>query len=447
MIATDKLSLNIPDTTKPRIVIIGGGFAGANLVKNLHGSAFQIVLLDRQNYNGFWPLLYQVATAGLEPDAIAEPLRKMFDSGFNDFHFRLVRVTCIDTVNKKVSTIIGNLAYDFLVIATGTKSNYFGNEQLKKFSLPLKRMSHALDIRSQLLQCFEQAAITRNDSIKQSLINIVIAGAGPTGVELAGALSEMRRYILHRDYPLVDFTRMKIILVEGLDRVLPQMSLQSGTKAHHYLQQMGITVLLHTLVVSYDGEIVALDNGEQIHASTLIWAAGVTGIIPAGVPEKTVQRGRILVNQFSQVLGLKDVFAIGDIALMKARQYPNGHPGIAQPAIQQGTHLARNLKRLLKQMPLKPFRYFNKGTLAIIGRNRAVADFPGKVHLNGFFVWLIWILVHICYSVGFRNKLLVISNWVYRFVTYQRGNRLIIRPFLRNNNEKEQEFVKEYLQE
>jgi len=447
MIATDKLSLNIPDTTKPRIVIIGGGFAGANLVKNLRGSAFQIVLLDRQNYNGFWPLLYQVATAGLEPDAIAEPLRKMFGRGFNDFHFRLVRVTGIDTVNKKVSTIIGNLAYDFLIIATGTKSNYFGNEQLKKFSLPLKRMSHALDIRSQLLQCFEQAAITRNDSIKQSLINIVIAGAGPTGVELAGALSEMRKYILHRDYPLVDFTRMKIILVEGLDRVLPQMSLQSGTKAHHYLQQMGITILLHTLVVSYDGEIVALDNGEQIHTSTLIWAAGVTGIIPAGFPEKAVQRGRILVNQFSQVWGLKDVFAIGDIALMKARQYPNGHPGIAQPAIQQGTHLARNLKRLLKQKPLKPFRYFNKGTLAIIGRNRAVADFPGKVHLGGFFVWLIWILVHICYSVGFRNKLLVISNWVYRFVTYQRGNRLIIRPFLRNNNEKEQEFVKEYLQE
>jgi len=444
MLYVDKLALNILEPAKPRVVIIGGGFAGANLVKNLSQKYFQLVLFDRQNYNGFWPLLYQVATAGLEPDAIAEPLRKMFDNRFHDFHFRFVKVTGVDPVTKIISTLIGDLTYDYLVIATGTKPNFFGNDQIKKFAFPLKRMPHALDLRSQLLQCFEQASMTNDESIRQSLLNIVIAGAGPTGVEVAGALAEMRKYILHRDYPGIDFGKMNIFLIEGFDRVLPLMSKQSGRRAQFYLQKMGVITRMNTRVESYDGTVVRLGNGENIPSQTLIWAAGVTGILIDGLPVNAIQRGRILVNTFSQVNGFADIFAIGDIALMRSKKYPDGHPAIAQPAIQQGNHLAFNLLKLIRNKPLKPFKYFDKGTLAIVGRGRAVADFPGKLHLNGFFVWIIWLIIHICYSVGFRNKLVVISNWTYRFFTYQRANRLIIRPFVRANDHKGQQFVNKY---
>ena len=441
MLYVNKLSLNIPDTTKPRVVVIGGGFGGVNLVKKLSKKKFQIVLLDRQNYNGFWPLLYQVATAGLEPDSIAEPLRKMLGKGYEDFHFRLVRVTSVNPTTNTITTTLGDLTYDYLVNATGTKSNYFGNEKIKQFSLPLKRMRHALDLRSQILQVFEQANMIKDESIRQGLLNIVIVGAGPTGVELAGALSEMRKYVLPRDYPGIDFKNMNIYVVEGLDRVLPLMSPQASRKSHGYLQELGIVVKLNTRVESYDGEVVKFSDGNEIPTQTLIWAAGVTGIIIAGIPPEAIVGGRILVNEFNQVMGLDNIFAIGDIALMRSKKYPKGHPGIAQPAIQQGIHLAQNLNRLFCNKPMKPFNYFDKGTLAIIGRSRAVADLPGNIHLSGFLAWMTWLIVHIYYSIGFRNKLVVLSNWIYRFFTYQRGNRLIIRPFVRKEDKAGQEFV------
>jgi len=444
MLFVDKLSLNIPDTKKPRVVIIGGGFAGTNLVKILSEKKFQVVLFDRQNYNGFWPLLYQVATAGLEPDAIAEPLRKMFGDGYEDFHFRLVRITSIDPATKTITTLIGDLKYDFLVIATGTKANFFGNENIKQFAFPLKRMPHALDLRSQLLQAFEQASLTNDDAIRQSLLNIVIAGAGPTGVELAGALAEMRKYLLPRDYPGIDFSMMNIYLVEGYDRVLPLMSTKASQWSHQYLQKKGIVIKLNTRVESYNGEVVKFNNGEKIPSQTLIWAAGVTGNLIKGLPAEAIEGGRILVNEYNQVMGSSNVFAIGDIALMKSNKYPKGHPGVAQPAIQQGKHLARNLERIFNYKPMKPFRYFDKGNLAIIGRSGAVVDFPGNLHISGFFAWLIWLVVHIYYSVGFRNKLVVISNWIYRFFTYQRGNRLIIRPFVREEDKVGREFIRRY---
>jgi NADH dehydrogenase len=444
MIRVDKLSLNIPDTTKPRVVVIGGGFGGVNLVKKLPSELFQIVLLDRQNYNGFWPLLYQVATAGLEPDSIAEPLRKMFDEDTEDFHFRLVRVTGITTATRTVHTLIGDLRYDYLVIATGTNSNFFGNEQIKQFAFPLKQIPHALNLRSQLLQAFEQASMVEDETIRQSLLNIVIAGAGPTGVEMAGALAEMRKHILPHDYPRVDASKMNIYLVEGLDRVLPPMSPEASAKTHRYLEQMGIIIKVNTLVESYDGEAVRFKGGEEIRTHTLIWAAGVKGALIDGLPAGSVERGRLLVNEFNQVKGLDTVFAIGDIALMKVADYPKGHPGVAQPAIQQGQHLAKNLVRLLGNQLMKPFKYFNKGDLAIIGRNRAVADLPGKIHLGGFLAWIAWLFVHIYYLIGFRNKLVVMSNWVYRFFTYERGNRLIIRPFVRKGDKVGQEFVNRY---
>ncbi|WP_266368438.1 NAD(P)/FAD-dependent oxidoreductase [Tellurirhabdus rosea] len=431
MLKFDKLSLNIPETNKPRVVIIGGGFGGINLAKRLNGRDFQVVMFDKQNYHGFWPLLYQVATAGLEPDAIAEPLRKMFDEDYEDFHFRLVRVTGVNPAAKTVQTLIGELRYDHLVIATGTKPNFFGNKEVQKYSFPLKTVPEALNLRSQLLQSFEQASITKDPDTRQSLLNFVIVGAGPTGVELAGSLAEMRKHVLPGDYPGLDFSKMNIYLIEGMDRVLPPMSPEASEKTHKYLDSMGIAIKLKTLVDTYDGQLVKLKTGETIPAHTLIWAAGVSGALVEGIPAETVERGRILVNEFNQVKGYPEIYAIGDVAMMKTEKFPNGHPGVAQPAIQQGKHLAKNLRRLLKNEKMEPFEYLDKGSLAIIGRNRAVADLPGNIHLGGFLAWVIWLFIHIYYLIGFRSKLIVLSNWIYRFFTYERGTRLIIRPFVR----------------
>jgi NADH dehydrogenase len=441
MVQFEKLSLNIPETTKPRIVIIGGGFGGINLGKKLPGKDFQVVLFDKQNYHGFWPLLYQVATAGLDAESIAEPLRKVFDEDYNDFHFRMVRVTNINPATKTVTTLIGELRYDYLVIATGTKSNYFGNDQIKKYSFPLKAIPDAINLRSQLLQSFEQANMTQDPYIRQSLLNIVIVGGGPTGVEMAGSLAEMRKHVLPGDYPGMDFSQMNIYLVEGLDRVLPPMSPEASAKTHKYLEKLGVVIKLKTFVESYDGEVVTFKGGEQIRTQTLVWAAGVSGALIDGLPAESLERGRILVNPYNQVNGFTDIFAIGDIAFMKTEKYPKGHPGVAQPAIQQGQHLAKNMRRLIRNEALQPFEYFDKGSLAIIGRNRAVADLPGNLHLGGFLAWITWLFVHIYYLIGFRSKLVVLSNWVYRFFTYERGTRLIIRPYVRKDDTVGQDFV------
>ena len=442
------LSLNIPDTTKPCVVIIGGGFAGVNLAKKLSNEEFQVVMFDRQNYHGFWPLLYQVATAGLEPDSIADPLRKMFGSDdYKDFHFRLVKVNGVNPVSKTAHTIIGDLPYDYLVIATGTKTNYFGNEKIKKNAFPLKQIPHALNLRSQLLQCFEQASMTTDPVLQQSLLNFVIMGGGPTGVETAGALAEMRKHILPTDYPEVDFSKMNIYLIEGMDRVLPPMSPEASAKTFKYLQDLGIVVKLGVVVESYEGYVATIKGGEQIQTQTLVWAAGVQGALIDGLPAEAIERGCILVNPYNQVIGFDNVFAIGDIAMMKTEKWPKGHPGVAQPAIQQGRLLAKNLSRLVKGEKLEPFEYFDKGSLAIVGRNRAVADLPRNIHLGGFFAWVTWLFVHIMYLIGFRNKLVVLSNWVYRFFTYENSTRLIIRPFIRKGDRVKRKFIDNYKME
>ena len=440
MLQFDKLSLNIPDTSKPRVVIIGGGFGGMNLAKSLRNAGVQIVLFDKQNYNGFWPLLYQVATAGLEPDAIAEPFRKMFDD-FEDFHYRMVRVNKFDPVTKTVTTLIGDLHYDYLVIASGSKSNFFGNAQIQKYSFPLKTIPEALNVRSQFLQCFEQASVTTDPAERQSLLNFVIAGAGPTGIEMAGSLAEMRKHVLPNDYPGLDFSQMNIYVVEGVGKVLPPMSEEAGKNAQRYLEDLGVIIKLNTMVESYDGETVTFKGGEQIKTQTLVWGAGVTGALIDGIPAEAIEKGRVLVDPINRVQGLTDVFAIGDIAFMKLDNYPKGHPGVAQPAIQQGQHLAKNLRRLMKNEPTTPFEYFDKGSLAIVGRSRAVADLPGNIHLGGFIAWMAWLFVHIWYLVGFRSKLVVFSNWMYRLFTYQRGTRIIIRPFVRKDDKVGQEMV------
>jgi NADH dehydrogenase len=439
MTVEQELVLNIPATTKPRIIIIGGGFGGVNLAKKLSGDAFQIVLFSNLNYHGFWPLLYQVASAALEAEAIAEPLRKLFD-GHPDFHFRPVRVTAVNPDRQTVTTLVGDLSYDYVVIATGTKANFFGNEQIKQKAFPLKQIADAVDLRSQLLQTFEMAQLAPDEATRQALLNIVVVGAGPTGVELAGALAEMRTHVLPNDYPGMDYQKMNIYLIEGGPRVLGPMSEASSARTHRDLQALGILIRTNTVVQDYDGETAWLSTGEALPTRTLIWAAGVTGAVVEGLPSETVERGRYLVNEFNQVLGLENVFAIGDVALMRSAKYPNGHPGVAQPAIQQGQHLAKNLRRPAGT-PWQPFSYFDKGSLAIVGRYRAVADLPGNYSLGGIAAWVAWLFVHIFYLIGFRNKLVVMANWLYRFFTYQSGTRVIISPFLRKDDTVGQAFV------
>lgn len=427
MLTADQLTLNIPDTKKPRVVIVGGGFAGVNLTKHLPGEQFQVVMLSKTNYFGFWPLLYQVATAELEAESVGEPLRQLF-ADHADFHFRGVQVSGFDAAAKVVHTPIGELPYDYLVLATGTASNFFGNKEIEHKALGLKDIGEAVELRNHLLRTLEEATLARDPAERQRLLSFVVAGAGPTGVEVAASLAQMRRHPLPSDFPDLDFRQMTITLVEGLDRVLPPMSAKASRHADQYLRELGVEIKLQKLVENYDGQTVTFKDGETIATRTLVWSAGVKGATLPGLPDDKVEKGRYLVNAFNMVLGCQDVFAIGDIALMKSPAYPKGHPQVAPPAMQQGTALGQNLQRGLRGEPWQPFQYLDKGTLAIVGRGRAVADLPDKVFLSGFTAWVTWLTVHLFYLSGFRNKLVVATNWAYRIFTQQRGSSLIIKP-------------------
>lgn len=425
---------NIPDTDKPRIVVIGGGFGGLNFLKHLRGNDYQVVLFDRYNYHTFQPLLYQVATAGLEPDAIAGPLRQMIGKR-KDWHFRMLRVDRIDPQLQEIQTAAGKLHFDYLVIATGSKMNYFNNESIAKNAYPVKQITHALDLRHTIFQQFERLELMAgNDDENQGNLNFVVAGAGPTGVEVCGALAELRKHVLPNDYPDLDIGRMQIYLVEGLSQVLPSMSEASGKKAQQYLENFGVKVILDCLTESYDGRVVQLSNGDKIITNTLIWAAGVKPNMPDGIPGEFTGKKGFRVNHYNQVCNengtsvLENIFVIGDSAFMQTEKYEQGLPGLAPVAIQQGKHLAGNMKRAARGKALRPFTYINKGVLATIGRNKAVADFPRNIKLSGLAGWITWMLVHLLYLVGFRNKTIVFTNWFWNYVTYDRGIRLIIRP-------------------
>lgn len=398
------------------------------LAKSLKKAKAQVVMLDRNNFHTFQPLLYQVATAGLEPDSIAGPLRKTLDKHSN-YVFRMVRVTGVDFENNKINTAIGDLSYDYLVIANGATTNYFGQEGLRAKVLPLKRVVHALDLRSHILQMFEQIELTEDPEMRQKLFNMVVVGGGPTGVEVAGALSELKNHILPRDYPDLDLSPMRIILVEGSPRVLNGMSDSAGKNALKYLEKMGVEVILNTQVKGYENGVVDLGN-EKIESETVVWAAGVKGRILSGIAEEKTLRSRILVDEYNQVKGHDNVFAIGDVAMMQTEEYPNGHPMVAAVAMQQGTLLAKNFKNMLGGKELKKFSYLDKGSMATVGRNKAVVDMPGGLHVKGFFAWLIWMFIHIMYLIGFRNKLITLNNWIWSYFTYDKGTRLIIRTFL-----------------
>ena len=428
------LSLTIPDSDLPRIVIIGGGFGGLKLAKGLRKTKAQVVLLDRNNFHTFQPLLYQVATAGLEPDSIAGPLRKTFEGNPNYF-FRMVKVTGINPKKNEVETAVGNLSFDYLVIANGSVTNYFGNDEMKKKVLPLKRIVHALDLRSHILQNFEQAVLTKDQDKLQQMMNIVVVGGGPTGVEVCGALSELKKHILPKDYPDLDFSQMNIHLIEGTDRLLNGMSKASGDNSLKYMKRLGINVQLNTRVEGYEDDIVQLSDG-TIESATVVWSAGVKGNVLNGIDASSVERSRILVDEFNCSKGAGNIFAIGDVAMMQSEELPNGHPMLAPVAMQQGTHLAKNFKRHFHKKEMISFKYLDKGSMATIGKNKAVVDMPGGFHVKGFLAWLIWMFIHIMYLIGFRNKLIALNNWVWSYLTYDKGTRLIIRTFNRNSDKR-----------
>ena len=425
-------SLNIPATDKPRVVIIGGGFGGINAAKKLRNKGFQVVLFDKHNYHTFQPLLYQVATAGLQPDSIAGPLRSIFKDQ-HDFHFRLFRITAIDPDRKTVSTEAGELTYDYLIIAGGSRPNFFGNKKIEQYSLPLKSIPDALNLRSQFMQVLERAEMTSDPGERQALLSIVLVGGGPTGVETAGALAELRKYILPKDYPALDFKEMKIYLIEGVSRLLPQMSENAGARAKRDLEKLGVIVRLNTLVDSYDGRAITLKNLESIDTSTVVWSAGVTSASFPGLKPEWLEKGRILIDENCRLIGSHSIFAIGDIAVMKTTRYPKGHPGVAQVAIQMGKYVGTNLANFNEGKSVQPFVYFDKGTLATIGRGKAVADLPGNIRFGGRLAWWIWLFVHINYLISFRNKLLVFASWIWNYFMYDKGNRLIIRPYTRKD--------------
>lgn len=428
----DKPALNIPEVNIKRVVIIGGGFAGLNIAKNLSGQDFQIVMIDKHNYHTFQPLLYQVATAGLEPDSIAHAIRQIFSKKEN-FYFRIADVKKIDPNEKIIFTPIGNIFYDYLIIATGSETNYYGNENIMKYSMPMKTIPEALDLRSLVLQNLEAALLTNDLDERQRLMNFVIVGGGPTGVELAGAFGELKKHVLPNDYPDLDIRRMNVHLIQAADKLLPTMSQNASDKAAKYLKDLDVQVWFDTLVKDYDGKIVTT-NDRSFETTTMIWTAGVKGsLIPGIEGEDVIVGGRYSVDKFNKIKGYNDIYAVGDVAVMMTPENPKGDPMVAQVAIQQGKLLAKNLTRQLKNNPMKPFKYNDKGSMATIGRDKAVVDLPNW-KFSGWFAWIVWMFVHLVSLIGFRNKVIALMNWVVQYFTYNKSVRLIIRPYKRKHD-------------
>ena len=418
---------NIPVSDKQRVVIVGAGFAGLKLLRKLMGKEFQVVLLDKNNFHQFQPLLYQVATAGLEPSAISFPVRKILQKE-NDVHFRIAELERVDPEKKEVFTNIGWLKYDILVLAAGAKTNFFGKDNVERYTLSMKTASDSILIRNTILENFEKALLEPNRENMGKYLNIVLVGGGPTGVELAGALAEMKKYIFPKDYPELDLSMMRIVLFEASSRLLPGMSQKSGEKAKEYLERLGVEVRLNTGVEDYNGLTLKLSDGNTLESKMVIWAAGVTSSPVDGFDNEVFAKAnRIRVDRFNRVLGYKDIYAIGDVAFMKTPKYPDGHPQVAQTAIQQAKVLASNLKRINKGKDPKEFEYIDKGSMATIGRNLAVADLP-FAKLKGFLAWLLWSFVHLMTIVGVKNRLFIFLNWTVNYFTYDQSLRVLIKP-------------------
>lgn len=418
---------NIPETDRPRVVIVGGGFAGINMARALRHAPVQIVLLDRNNYHLFQPLLYQVATAGLEPDSIAFPLRGIFKNQKN-LHFRMAEVKGVRTADNILETNIGDIRYNYLAIATGSNTNFFGNKVIAEHAIGMKSLIEAVQIRNYVLKQFEESLLLTDEASIRPKLNFVMVGGGPTGVELAGAFAELRKYILPKDYPELPLHLMNVYLIEAGPKLLAGMSDESGKKAIEGLDFLGVKVMTNVAVKDYDGHTLTLGNGETIQTQSLLWAAGVKGVPIDGLPQEGIlPNGRITVDEVNRMKGSQNIFIIGDIAQqMNDERYPKGYPMVAQVAMQQGKNLGHNIANELKGKSFKPFKYKDLGSMATIGRNRAVAEFAG-IRLSGYIAWIAWMVVHLLNLMGFRNKLVVFTNWFYRYFTYDRGTRIIIK--------------------
>jgi NADH dehydrogenase len=415
-----------------KVVIIGGGFGGLKLARKLSNKKrFDITLIDRFNFHQFQPLFYQVATAGLDPSNISFPLRKVFHKEKN-IHFRMAEVKAIDTSQSIVIADEDTFSYDVLVLATGAETNFFGNAELIKNTCPMKSTVDALHIKYRLLKNIEDALFSRDEKELQSLMTVVVVGGGPTGVEMSGAIADMRRFVLPKDYPELDFSQMKIYLLEGSPKTLGTMSARSSHDSLEYLKKLNVIVMTETAVKNYDGKTVTMQNGNAINSSLVIWAAGIKGNVPEGIDKYLIVKGnRIKVDRFNKVMGLQNIYAIGDVAYMETEKYPRGHPQVASVAIAQGKLLGSNLLKIEKEAsPMLAFEYHDKGSMATVGRNLAVVDIPKpRLHFKGFFAWLIWMGLHLFLLLGVKNRVAVFFNWMYNYITYDQNLRLIFRVF------------------
>ncbi len=423
--------INIPESPLERVIIVGGGFGGLELARKLAQSDFQVVLIDRNNYHQFQPLFYQVAMSGLEPSSIVFPFRKLFQ-GRKDLYIRMAEVTHVDPVARQLQTPLGHCNYDHLIVATGADTNYYGNEELARRTLPMKSVSEALYLRNAILDDYEDALTTPDFADRQELVDIVIVGGGATGVELAGSLAEMKIHVLPKDYPELNVAgEFDIYLIQSGDVILKGMSAQSSADALRYLEDLGVKVVLNSRVTAFDGKVVTLDNGTTIATQKVIWAAGIIGQPIAGLPAEAITYGnRLAVDRLNRVKGTEGIYAIGDVSYMEEPDFPQGHPQVAQVAIQMGKHLANNLRhRHLRKEAWEPFHYHDRGSMATIGRGRAVVDIPKpEIHFGGILAWLVWLLVHLFAILGTRNKIFVFLNWLYNYINYNQSLRLIIRP-------------------
>lgn len=420
----------IKSNPKRKIIIIGAGFGGISMAKSFKNKPVDVLLIDQNNYHNFQPLMYQIATGGLEPYSIAYPVRRIFRD-YKNVTFRMAKVKSVNIAKKKIKTTIGLLEYDHLIIATGSKNNFFNFDSIKKILLPLKSIPDALNLRSFIFQNLEKSLTNQNEESIEEILNIAIVGGGPAGIELAGALAEMKRHVIPKDFPDLDTSKLSINLYQSSPKLLNAMSDESSKKSLEYLTQLGINVKLNARVTNYDGDVLTIKDGSTFKTDTVIWTAGVKGAPIKGLPEESIVGGnRILVDSFNKVIQTNEIYAIGDVASCITPQNPKGLPMLAPVAKQQGKHLAKNIINLIKGKEMEPFEYIDRGTMATIGRRKAVVDLP-KWKFQGTFAWLVWMFVHIMSLVGFRNKLVAFFDWMANYFTYDRPLGLIIRPHKR----------------
>lgn len=422
------MSINIQRNQKKRVVIVGGGLGGLRLAEDLYGSGMQVVLIDKNNFHQFPPLIYQIASAGIDPSSISFPFRQIFRKR-KDFYFRMAEARMVDSEKKILQTSIGKIDYDYLVLAAGATTNFFGNKNIEEWAIPMKTVPEAMGLRNALLSNFERALTCATEEERQELLNVVIVGGGATGVEIAGALAEMRRYVIPYDYPDMDSSLMHIYLIEAGDRLLAGLSQESSQKAYEFLKSMGVDIQFGKMVTDYRDHKVIMKDGTEIPTRTFLWVSGIRANAMPGIDESHLGRGfRFKVDEFNRIPGVDDVFAIGDQCLQTSdAAYPNGHPQVAQVAIQQAKNLAKNLKLInqgVDSSELTAFRYKNLGSMATIGRNKAVVEI-GKFRSQGFFAWVLWLVVHLRSILGVKNKMMVLLNWLWKYVSYNDSIRMI----------------------